>query len=161
MDKLTGPLNSISHGEDYLHESSIGKHIIFFDGICGFCNHFIQFVLEIDKNDLFNFASLQSDFANATLSKRGFNAADLNTVWLIANYGTGKEKLLNKSDAILFVFGQLNNSVRPLATICGYLPKPLRDFGYDIVAKIRYRLFGKLEQCMLPSPETRVKFIEQ
>lgn len=158
---MTGQLNSISAGEDYLHESSIGKHIIFFDGVCGFCNRFIQFVLENDKNDLFNFASLQSEFADATLAKRGFNAADLNTVYLIANYGTDKEKVLSKSDAIIFAAGRLNGWMKPFATIFGYLPKALRDFGYDIVAKIRYRLFGKLEQCMLPSPETRAKFIEQ
>ncbi len=157
---MTGQLNSISTGEDYLHESSIGKHIIFFDGVCGFCNRFIQFVLENDKGDLFNFASLQSEFANATLAKRGFNTADLNTVYLISNYGTDTEKVLTKSDAIIFVASQLRGWKKPFATIFGYFPKPLRDFGYDIVAKIRYRLFGKLEQCMLPSPESRVKFIE-
>lgn len=158
---MTGQLNSISYGEDYLHESSIGKHIIFFDGICGFCNRFIQIVLETDKNDVFNFASLQSEFANLTLAKRGINAGDLNTVYIIANYGTNREKLLSKSDAMVFAGKQLDGWIRSFATIFGYWPKPLRDFAYDRVVKIRYQLFGKLEHCMLPTPETRTKFIEQ
>ncbi len=157
---MTGQLNS-TRNEEGLHQPSIGKHIVFFDGVCGFCNRFIQFVLENDKNDAFNFASLQSEFGTKTLAKKGINAGDLNTVYLIADYGTNKEKILNKSDAVIFATSRLNSWLRPLATIFGFFPKPLRDFGYDMVAKIRYRIFGKLEHCMLPSPETRAKFIEQ
>lgn len=158
---MTEPLNSTLLNEDSLHEASIGKHIVFFDGVCGFCNRFIQFVLENDKADLFSFASLQSSFANVTLAKRGINSGDLNTVYIIANYGTEQEKILNKSDAVFFAGRQLSTWVSPFATVFGFVPKPLRDFGYGIVAKIRYRLFGKLEHCMLPTPETRAKFIEQ
>jgi predicted DCC family thiol-disulfide oxidoreductase YuxK len=158
---MAGQLNSSTKHADDLHQPSIGKHIVFFDGVCGFCNRFIQVLLEKDKQDAFHFASLQSEFANATLAKKGINSADLNTVYIIANYGTDKEKVLNKSDAIVFAAGQLDWWIRPFATIFGFFPKPLRNFGYDIVAKIRYRLFGKLEHCMLPSPEARAKFIEQ
>lgn len=158
--KMTAQQKSTLQNEDYLHESSMGKHIVLFDGVCGFCNRSIQILLKNDKNDVFTFASLQSEFAKQTLLKRGINAADLNTVYLIANYGSEREKVLSKSDAVLFAAKQLNGWALPFATIFSFLPKPLRDFGYDIVAKIRYRLFGKLEHCMLPSPEMRAKFIE-
>jgi len=158
MTKSQRPLTQES---EELHQPCVGKHIIFYDGVCGLCNKFIQFVIENDTNGLFYFAALQSDFAGNTLRRRGADPTKLDTVYVVANYGTPKEKTLKMSDAAVFAISQLKPWVRPFATILGIIPKPLRDLGYSTVAKIRYKLFGKYDSCMLPTPETRTRFIDQ
>lgn len=150
-----------NHNSNELYQAAIGKHIIFYDGVCGLCNKFIQFVIDNDKDGAFFFAALQSDFASKTLGQRGVNAGNLDTVYILSNYGDDhKERLYNKSDAVAFSTSQLKPWIKPLAFLIKIFPKPLRDFGYETVAKIRYKLFGKHDQCMLPSPETRARFIE-
>lgn len=144
-----------------LYQTAVGKHIVFYDGVCGLCNKFIQFVIDNDTNGVFFFAALQSEFASRTLGRRGVNAGNLDTVYILSNYGDAqKEQLYNRSDAVAFAVSQLKPWIKPLAFLIKIFPKPIRDFGYAMVAKIRYKLFGKHDQCMLPSPETRARFIE-
>ena len=157
----TGNQQHHIHNSDELYPDAVGRHIIFYDGVCGLCNKFIQFVIDNDSNGLFFFAALQSEFAKNTLARRGANAEDLNTVYVLSNYGNGQEeRLFNKSDAVAFTTSQLKPWIKPAAFFIKVFPKPLRDFGYETVAKIRYKLFGKHDQCMLPSPETRARFID-
>jgi predicted DCC family thiol-disulfide oxidoreductase YuxK len=157
----SGHQQPLASDSEELYETARGKHIIFYDGVCGLCNKFIQFVIDNDKHGVFFFAALQSDFASRTLSRRGADALNLDTVYILSDYGNpDKERLFNKSDAVIFATGQLKAWVKPFATILRLFPKPLRDFGYSTVAKIRYKLFGKFDQCMLPTAETRSRFIE-
>ena len=136
-----------------------GRQIVLFDGVCGLCDHFVQLVLDHDKKAIFAFAPLQGDFARNLLERHNIDAADLNSVYLIMDYGTERESLLNRSDAALTILGQLDGAIKTLA-IARVFPKPLRDLGYRLVANSRYRIFGKRDACRLPSPEERDRFID-
>jgi|AGTN01.1.fsa_nt_gi Uncharacterized protein conserved in bacteria len=136
-----------------------GRHVLFYDGVCGLCNHFTQVVIGADKNGEFAYAPLQSDFAREVLTAHGKNPADLDTVYLLADYGTAKEKLYRKSGAALFIGKQLNGPTRIAAALASLIPAPIRDWGYDRVASIRYKLWGKYDTCMLPPADVKERFI--
>ncbi len=142
-------------------EDLSGKHILFYDGLCGLCNSTVQFVLEYDKENEFLFAPLQSDFAEKTLRERGADATNLDTVYVLTNFRTPRERLLSKSDAAVFFMANTRHWSRPFSTILSIIPRVVRNFGYDLVARFRYRIFGKYEQCKIPSPEERAKFIAE
>ena len=133
--------------------------IVLYDGVCGLCNHLVQFLLKRDKHNRFRFASLQSEFANGLLTRHGVDAHDLDTVYVCKDYGQAGETLLARSDAILFMLAELGG-VWKLTAVGRVLPKGLRDAIYKIVARNRYRVFGKHESCMLPEPKHRAKFLD-
>jgi predicted DCC family thiol-disulfide oxidoreductase YuxK len=135
------------------------KPIVLYDGICGLCNHLVQFLLKRDTHDHFRFASLQSTFANALLTDRGLDPNDLDTVYVVKDYGLPNQSLLARSDAILYLLTQLGGLWK-LAGVGRVLPKAFRDVIYKIVARNRYRVFGKHESCMLPEPKHRQKFLD-
>ena len=130
-----------------------------YDGVCGLCNHLVQFLLKRDKNDRFRFASLQSEFAQTLMMKHGVDPHDLDTVYAVKDHGRSNETLLARSDAILFMLQQLGG-VWKLTAVGRVLPKAFRDAVYKIVARNRYRVFGKHESCMLPEPKHRSKFLD-
>ena len=133
--------------------------IVLYDGVCGLCNRLNQFLLERDPGDVFRFASLQSDFAREVLTSHGANPDDLDTVYVIVDSGQPTERLLLRSDAILYLLSRLKG-IWKLGGIGRVLPKALRDGVYKIVARNRYKVFGKYETCMLPDPRYRHKFLE-
>ncbi len=147
------------HADQDQASTAHGKSIMFFDGVCGLCNKSVQFVLKNDRADQIVFASLQSDFSQKVLNERGKDATKLDTIYVITDYELSGERVLMKSDAIVALGKKLGGWLSVGATMLGILPKAFRDFGYDCVASNRYRNFGKYEQCPLPSPETRKKFI--
>jgi predicted DCC family thiol-disulfide oxidoreductase YuxK len=133
--------------------------IILYDGVCGLCNRFVQFVLRRDRRDQFRFASLQSSFARELLRRHGEDATRLDTFFLVLDPDTPSERVLKRSRAALGVLRLLGNPWRVLAGF-GVLPTFLLDIGYNLVARVRYRVFGKFETCLLPDPSVREKFIE-
>jgi predicted DCC family thiol-disulfide oxidoreductase YuxK len=133
--------------------------IVFYDGVCGLCNHLVQFLLKRDKHDRFRFASLQSEFANGLLTRHGVDPHDLDTVYVVKDHGKSNETLLARSDAILYMLTQLGG-VWKLAVAGRVLPRVFRDAVYKTVARNRYRVFGKHESCMLPEPKHRAKFLD-
>jgi predicted DCC family thiol-disulfide oxidoreductase YuxK len=133
--------------------------IVLYDGVCGLCNHLVQFLLKHDRNDRFRFASLQSEFANGLLIGHGVDPHDLDTVYVVKDYGQPEESLLARSDAILYMLVQLG-SIWKMTAIGSLLPKAFRDAVYKAVARNRYRVFGKHESCMLPEPKHRARFLD-
>ena len=133
--------------------------IVLYDGVCGLCNRLVQFLLKRDGQDRLRFASLQSDFAATILERHGADPHDLDTVYVVKDFEQPNEKLLARSNAILHVFSELGGIWR-LSGAGKVLPRWLRDRLYDLVAKNRYRVFGKYESCMLPEPEQRRKFLD-
>ena len=133
--------------------------IVLYDGVCGLCNRLNQFLLKHDPHDRFRFASLQSNFAAAILLRHGANPSDLDTVYTVIDYGQPTERLLARSDAILYLLKQLDG-IWKVGNVGRLLPRVLRDGIYNIVARNRYRVFGKHESCMLPDPKHRDKFLE-
>lgn len=133
--------------------------ILLYDGVCSLCSGLVQFVLPRDTENRFRFAALQSDFSRQILQKYNLNPDDLNTVYAVLNYGTSEEQVLNKSKAALYVLSHLKTGWSFLSAF-GCLPKALTDLGYDLVAKNRYRVFGKHDHCMMPDPAYKDRFID-
>jgi predicted DCC family thiol-disulfide oxidoreductase YuxK len=134
-------------------------NLLLYDGVCGLCDRLVQFVLRHDRADRFRFAALQSQLAGHLLRAYGRDAGDLDTVYVIAHYGEPAATLLSKGRAVLFALAQLGGIWR-LASLLRVLPRPLLDFGYDQIARRRYRWFGRYDACPLPTPATRAKFFD-
>lgn len=135
------------------------KAIVLYDGVCGLCNRAVQFLLKRDRHDRLQFASLQSDLAAKVLNRHGMNPKGLDTVYAVLNYGEPNETLLAKGDAFLFFAGVIDG-VWGVASVVKVVPRPVRNWLYDFVARHRYQVFGKSESCMLPDPKQRHKFLE-
>jgi predicted DCC family thiol-disulfide oxidoreductase YuxK len=133
-------------------------HLVLYDGVCGLCNRLVQFVLRRDAADRFRFAPLQGALARDLLRSRGRDAGDLDTVYVVADYGGPREALLWKGRAIVFLLSELGGIWRA-ARAATVLPARLVDAVYDLVAKRRYRWFGRHDACPTPSAGDRAKFI--
>lgn len=133
--------------------------LILYDGVCGLCNHFVQFVVKHDPNARFRYASLQSKTGQALLTKHGRDPNVVDTVVLVRDYETPSENILVKARAGLFILRSLG---WPWKIFYAYniLPAFFLNFFYDIMAKWRYRLFGKHDTCRIPTPEERRRFID-
>jgi predicted DCC family thiol-disulfide oxidoreductase YuxK len=141
-----------------VHESTTNP-IVLYDGVCGLCNGAVQFLLKRDRHDRLRFASLQSDFAATLLGRHGVDHHDLDTVYVVLNPGEANEALLAKSDAFLQL-AKVIGGVWGIARLGKIIPRPIRNWLYDFVARHRYQVFGKYEACMLPDPRHKHKFIE-
>lgn len=135
------------------------KAIVLYDGVCGLCNRAVQFLLKRDRLDRLQFASLQSDLASKVLERHGLDHKSLDTVYAVLNFGEPNETLLAKGDAFLFFAGVIGG-IWSVAKIGRIVPRPVRNWLYDCVARHRYQVFGKSESCMLPDPKQRHKFLE-
>ena len=133
--------------------------IVLYDGVCGLCNRLVQFILKRDKHERFRFASLQSSFGEAILRRHGADPLDLDTFYVVLDYGHASERLLARSDGIVYALTQLGEIWR-IAGLGKALPKAVRDGLYNFVARHRYQVFGKHESCMLPEPKHRAKFLD-
>ncbi len=134
-------------------------HLVLYDGVCRLCNRSVQFVLERDRRARFQFASLQSATGQAMVARYGGSPEDLTTFYVVANFRTSGAHFYAKGDAALFVLHELGWPWKALliARIC---PRAIRDRVYDIVARSRYRVFGRYDHCVLPRPEHRDRFID-
>ena len=128
--------------------------ILFFDGVCNLCNGAIQFILKNDRRGELRFASLQSDLAEELLPPFGINPRDLNSV-VLYEYGT----VYTRSSSVLRTLKLMGGPLSYLA-VFGIIPRRIRDFFYNYVSHHRYNWFGKREECMLPRPEWKARFLE-
>ncbi|MNK92302.1 hypothetical protein D3C87_1124220 [compost metagenome] len=128
------------------------KPIIFFDGVCNLCNASVQFVIAHDKKDQFSFSAIQGELAKEVLPKFKVDPGELNTVMLLA-----EGKLYTKSSAALQIAKKLSGAW-PLLYGFIIIPKFIRDWVYNIIAKNRYKWWGKEESCWVPTPRLKSKF---
>lgn len=126
--------------------------VIFFDGVCGLCNHWIDFVIARDRRRQFRFAPLQGETARDWLQLAPNES--LNSVILCD--GTGIHR---KSDAVWRILTRLGGTWRIAGSLLRIIPRPLRTWGYDLVARHRYRWFGQKETCRLPTADERERFL--
>lgn len=127
---------------------------ILFDGVCNLCNGAVQFIIRHDPKEHFRFAAQQSDAGQALLQQFHLNDGVQNTIILIE--GT---HIYTRSTAALRIAKRLHG-VWPFLYVCIAIPPFLRNAVYDLIAHYRYRLFGHKEQCMLPTPEIRKRFLD-
>ncbi|MFV8225797.1 thiol-disulfide oxidoreductase DCC family protein [Christiangramia aquimixticola] len=131
------------------------KKIILFDGVCNLCNNSVQFIIKHDKKDVFRFAALQSETGKQLLQDRGLDPEELDSIILIEP-GVAYYK---KSTAALEISRDLSGGYFLLKNFL-FLPETMRDGIYDIIAKNRYKWFGKKDNCMIPTPELKAKFLD-
>lgn len=130
--------------------------VLLYDGVCGLCNQVVQFVILRDRDGIFRFAALQSAFASGILEKYGIAPGVLNTLYIVLDHGGPEERLLSRSDAALYLAARLNMKARYLRL----LPRFLRNWGYNMVARFRYRIWGKYDACLVPEPGVRARFLD-
>ena len=131
--------------------------IMLYDGVCGFCNKSVQFVLDHDRRGTIRFAALQSDFGRAVVERHP-ELKNVDSVVLVESSGA-TERVHVRSAAALRLSGYVGG-VWGWARVAYIIPRPLRDFFYDLFARYRYRLFGKYDSCLLPPPEVRERFLD-
>ena len=136
-----------------------GVHLVLYDGVCGLCNRLLQFLLKHDHRAVFTFASLQSATGRALVERCGGNYDELTSFYVLANYRTGHARMFSRSGAALFVAGELGWPWK-VVLLMRVLPTAILDRAYDVVARSRYRVFGRYDQCLTPGPEFRGRFVE-
>jgi predicted DCC family thiol-disulfide oxidoreductase YuxK len=127
--------------------------VILFDGICNFCDASVNFIIERDHDRYFKFAPLQSETAEKLLAENGIDKFETDSIILIEDgeaytYSTAALRIARKLGGIwswLYIFI--------------VLPEFIRDFFYKLFAKYRYKMFGKKDECMIPTPEIRERFL--
>jgi predicted DCC family thiol-disulfide oxidoreductase YuxK len=141
-------------------ESQVMEHpVLLYDGVCGFCNRLVQFVLRHDDEKIFRFASLQSSFGSQVLTQHGVDTSAMSTAYVLASGDEG-QVLLQRSAAILFLMSWFGGIWSVLAQMVRLLPLRVRDWAYNVIARHRYRIFGRYESCPLPSAADRERFLD-
>lgn len=136
---------------------TLANLILLYDGVCGLCNRLVRFVLKRDRRAQFRFASLQSAYAGRILQPYGVDPRDLDTLCVVEEPGG---PLATRSDAAILILRKLGGSWAVIALVLRIFPKPLRDWGYGVIARRRYRIFGKYETCPLPEKKYRERFLD-
>lgn len=126
--------------------------ILFFDGVCGLCNHFVNFLMSHDRHRRLRFATLQGEHAQKLVPAE--KRTDLDTVILFS-----QGDVYERSQAALMAIAALGGAYRAVKILL-WIPRPIRDWAYDMVAKNRYQIFGKKDVCRLPTPEERSYFLD-
>ncbi|MGH7471599.1 MAG: thiol-disulfide oxidoreductase DCC family protein [Longimicrobiales bacterium] len=131
--------------------------VLLYDGVCGFCNRTVQFVLARDRSGHMRFAPLQGEFA-AALFVRHPELRAVDSLILVETDDHQQERISVRSTAILRIAEYLGGGWQ-LARMFGVVPRALRDAAYDAFARSRYRLFGRYDSCPLPAPGVRARFL--
>jgi predicted DCC family thiol-disulfide oxidoreductase YuxK len=135
-----------------IEPGTVGGPVLFFDGVCGLCNRFIDFVITRDRAAVFRFAPLQGETARDHLPETDVRV--INTMVLRDEQG-----VFRKSTAAVRVLIRLGGAWRILGGALWLVPRPLRDAAYSVVARYRYAIFGKKETCRMPTPAERARFL--
>lgn len=128
------------------------QKVVLFDGVCNLCNTSVQWLIRHDKNQIFKFASLQSDYAAEHLKNSEYQFID--SIILLDD-----DRIYSKSSAVLRILKRLRLPYN-LLWVFIIVPPFVRNFVYDVVARNRYKWFGKRATCMLPSDELKARFFE-
>ena len=132
-------------------------YILLYDGVCVLCNGAVQFILKHDKRKTIRFASLQSDFARAILNRHP-QLKEIDSLVLLESAETREETFFVQSDGAIKIAKYLGG-VWTIGSLFRIFPKSLLDTAYDYIARHRYSLFGRYDDCPLPSPKTRSRFL--
>jgi predicted DCC family thiol-disulfide oxidoreductase YuxK len=128
--------------------------LIIFDGVCNYCCGVVNFIIRRDPGGVFRFAPFQSEAARKVLGQYGYPTGSLDSFVLIED-----GKLYTKSGAGLRVQKLLGGFHKLLYAFI-LVPAPLRDAVYDYIARHRYEWYGKKNECMVPTPDIKNRFLE-
>ena len=132
--------------------------VLLYDGLCGFCDGSVQFILARDPGGSMMFAPLQGEFAAGILRQRP-ELREVDSLILVEGVDdAGGPRVSVRSAAVLAIADYLGGPWRA-ATILKLVPSAVRDWGYDLFARHRYRLFGHYDSCPVPTLEQRARFV--
>lgn len=127
--------------------------VVLFDGVCNLCNGSVNWLIDHDKKNVLQFASLQSEYAQQTIGKLGLQGSYLDTMVLVDG-----ENYYVRSTAILHML-KLMGGIYRIAFVFVIIPAFIRDAFYNFIARNRYRWFGRQDACRIPTPELKAKFL--
>jgi predicted DCC family thiol-disulfide oxidoreductase YuxK len=131
----------------------VSHPIILFDGVCNYCNAMVNFLIRRDKKKIFRFAALQSEAAQKILGQYHLPQNNFDSFILVEN-----DKIYKRSDAALRLYNKLPWYWK-WTQLFWIFPKFIRDGVYNVIARNRYKWFGKKDQCMVPTPEVKERFL--
>jgi predicted DCC family thiol-disulfide oxidoreductase YuxK len=131
----------------------MADNIILFDGVCNLCNRSVQFIIKRDKKKLFRFASLQGETGQEILRRFGLPADDLNSFIFLEN-----DKIYTRSTGALRMLKALGGGWKLLYGFI-IVPRFIRDAVYNWIARNRYKWYGKKDECMIPTPALKERFL--
>jgi predicted DCC family thiol-disulfide oxidoreductase YuxK len=130
----------------------VGEAIVYFDGVCNLCNRFVDFLVRHDRKGRYRFASLQGETARRRLP-HGLTGPAPETIVLESS-----GELRFRSDAALAILSGLGGAWRAFGAL-RVVPRPLRDWVYQWIARNRFRWFGRRDTCRVPGPKERSLFL--
>lgn len=140
-----------------------GRILVVFDGYCGFCNRAVRWLLARDRRDRLRFVASESAKAAEMLARHGLNAPVATnvpgTILVVRDAGGPAETVLVRSDAVVALLRELPRPWPWIGVALKWIPRPVRDLGYRLVARWRYRIWGRLESCPVPTAEERARFL--
>jgi predicted DCC family thiol-disulfide oxidoreductase YuxK len=142
--------------------------LVIFDGRCGLCNRAVRWFLVRDRLDRLRFVASESPKVAELLAKHGLGAPDadpeiksgspLRTILVVLDPGGPAERILRRSDAVMALLWELPRPWPAVAVALRWILRPVRDLGYRLIARWRYRIWGRLESCPIPTAEERTRF---
>lgn len=138
-----------------LPTEALGKSIILVDGLCIFCNRLVATIAKHDKTGRFFFVHIQSPLGEAILTRNQHDPSDIDTIYLVTDAGTERERLHLDGEAGRLIWPALFR----VAVVLRFVPLFVLNLQYRVLARIRYRFFGASETCIVPSPELRARVL--
>jgi predicted DCC family thiol-disulfide oxidoreductase YuxK len=135
-----------------------GRALLLYDGVCALCNGIVQFLLKHDRLDTFRYAPLQSDLGREMLARFEIHSLP-DGVILLTDTLSPTERLYQRSDAVAEALQRLGAPWRAVGKALTMVPHPLRDWGYGVVGRFRYQVFGRYDICPVPPPEQRSRLL--
>ncbi|MCY8485824.1 thiol-disulfide oxidoreductase DCC family protein [Bacillus atrophaeus] len=136
-----------------MKHGNIPNRVLLFDGVCNLCNGAVQFIIKRDPDGLISFSSLQSETGQRLLKLNRLPTEHFDSFVFIED-----GKVYTKSTAAIKVFRHLRGAWR-FSVVLLAVPRPVRNMVYSLIAKNRYKWFGKKNECMLPSPAIKKRFL--
>lgn len=140
-----------------------GRVLCLFDGQCGLCNRTVRWLLRCDRRNRLRFAPIASPQAAELLKRHGYatpdQALEANTIFALRQRSGSSEALLMRSDAVAALLAELPRPWPAVAFVLRSIPRPVRDWGYRLIARERYRIGGRQEICPLPTAKESRRFL--
>lgn len=141
--------------------------LVVFDGCCGLCNRSVRWFLRRDRRDRLRFVPFESPLVAGLLARHGISAARQgsgqelgpSSILVVLDAGGEKEQLLDRSMGVLAMLAELPRPWPAVGAGLRWIPRPLRDLGYRLIARWRYRIWGRLDSCLVPTAAERARFL--
>ena len=140
-----------------------GRLLVIFDGQCGLCNRAVRWLVRRDSQDRLRFVAFESEMVAGILARQGIGAPDPesgpDTILVVREFGHPSELVLVRSEAVLALLAELPCPWPTVEIVLGWIPRPVLDLGYRLVTRWRYRIWGRLENCPVPTAENGRHFL--